>query len=145
MAVNDGDFFEVSKKLFTNKEEFDKLSDSALERNFFMMNRSIAIQYPDKAQAFNLLKVNTIDVMRFWANYLGGKWKVPGFMYTKGSKSSQKAKEVKQKLPANSLIKDFCVHNNLNRKDVMMCIKLFNNDMISEINEFDKIMKQENN
>ena len=144
MAAYDGEFFEVSKKLFTNKDEFNKLSNSILERNFFMMNRSIAIQYPDKAQAFNLLKINQADVMRFWENYLGGKLKVPGFMYTKGSKASQKDKEVKKKLPSNSIIRDFCIYNNLNRKDVMMSIKLFNNDMISEINEYNKLMKQEN-
>lgn len=142
MVAHDGEFFEVSKKLFTNKVEFDKLSNSVLERNMFMMNRSIAIQYPDKAQAFNLLKINGSDVMKFWADYLGGKWKVPGFMYTKGAKSSKIEKERKNKIPSSSLIRDFCVYNNYNRKDVINAIKMFNEDMISEINEYDKLMKQ---
>lgn len=138
------EFFSVSKKLFTNREEFDKLSDNALNRNSFMMNRSIAIKYPDKAQAFNILKINGADVMKFWADYLGGQYRVPGFMYTKGVKSSQASIAKKTKMPSKTLIKDFCLHYNLNRKDVMTAIKMFNVDMINEIFEFEKLINQNN-
>ena len=142
MAAYDGEFFEVSRKLFTSRGEFNEISDTVLDRNLFMMNRSIAIKYPDKAQAFNMVDINGADVMKFWADYLGGKWRVPGFMYTKGSKAARANKEVTMKLPPNSLIRDFCIHNNYNRKDVMSAIKFFNTEMISEINEYEKLMNQ---
>lgn len=146
MAAHENEFFDVSRKLFTNRKEFDELSNNALRRNSFMMNRYIAIQYPDKAQAFNFMKINESDVMKFWADYLGNKSRVPGFMYTKGVKSSQKEASKKSKMPSNSLIKDFCLHYNLNRKDVINAIKILNNDeMINEIFEYEKLINQTKN
>ena len=144
MAAHDGEFFDVSKKLFTNINEFNTLSDTILNRNFFMMNRSIAIKFPDKAQAFNVLNVNGADVMKFWATYIGNKGYVPGFMYTKGSKAAQKDKAIKMKMPSQKIIRDFCLHYNLNRKDVLSAIKMYNNDMIAEILEYEKMINQTN-
>lgn len=144
MAAYDGEFFEVSRKMFTDINEFNKLSDQVLSRNFFMMNRSIAIKFPDKAQAFNILGINEPDVMKFWSTYIGNTGRVPGFMFTKGSKASQKEKEIKMKMPSKKLIKEFCLHYNLNRKDVMSAIKLYNNEMINEIFEYEKMINQIN-
>lgn len=144
MAAHDGEFFDVSKKLFTDINEFNKLSNAILSRNFFMMNRSIAIKYPIKAQAFNLLKINESDVMKFWAGHIGNCGRVPYFMYTKGSKAAQKDKAVKMKMPSTKLIKEFCLYYNLNRKDVISAIKLYNNDMINEIFEYEKMINQIN-
>lgn len=144
MAANDFDFFDVSKKMFTDINEFNKLSDNVLNRNFFMMNRSIAIKYPEKAQAFNITSINGADVMKFWSNYIGNIGYVPGFMYTKGSKASQRDKAIKMKMPSNKIIKDFCLHYNINKKDVLSAIKLYNNDMISEIMEYEKMINQLN-
>ena len=83
--------YDIVKMMFTNVAEFDKLSNSILSRNFFMINRIMSIQYPLQAQCFNNLHVNNADAVKCWKNFIVSKLgygKVPGFVFTKGAKAS---------------------------------------------------------
>ena len=144
MAVNDDNVFDIIKKLFTNRNEFNQVSDFLLDRNSFMINRFIAIIYPEKVQCFNTTKTNQIDVCKFWADYLGGQYRVPGYIYTKGSKRSQETKSKMQKQPSNALINEFCINYNINKKDVLNALKMYKNEMITEIEEYVKLKNAKN-
>ena len=139
MATNKSpEHFDVIKKIFTDKNGFNSLSDLTLDRNSFMVNRSIAIKYPDKVQLFNNLKVNQVDVMKFWADYLGGNYRMPGFLYTKGSKKASETKSKINKMPSGALIHQYCIFYNLNKKDVLNALKFFYDDTIKDIYNFEK-------
>lgn len=144
MAQNDTTLFDIIKALYTNKKEFDEISDFLLDRNSFMINRFISIKYPDKVQCFNISKINTVDVCKFWAEYLGGQYRVPSYIYTKGSKRAQETKSTIDKMPSNSLINEFCIYNNINKKDVLNALKMFRDEMITEINSFNKEIHSKN-
>lgn len=132
------EFFDILGYIFTNKNEFDKLSDLTLSRNSFMVNRTIAIQYPLQVNAFNTLSVNQIDVMKFWSHYLGGQNRIPYFVYTKGSKRASEDKNKKMKMPPPSLIKQYCCQYGISPKDISAAIDLFPTDTINDILDFDK-------
>ena len=86
--------YDIVKMMFTNVAEFDKLSNSILSRNFFMINRIMSIQYPLQAQCFNNLHVNNADAVKCWKNFIVSKLgygKVPGFVFTKGAKANATA------------------------------------------------------
>ena len=137
--ITEDNVFDIIKKLFTDRREFNNVSDFLLNRNSFMINRFIAIKYPDKVQCFNNTKVNQVDVCKFWADYLGGQYRVPSFIYTKGAKRSQETKSKIQKMPSDALINEFCIYYKFDKKDVLTALKMFKDDMINEINEYVKI------
>ena len=88
--------YDIIKLMFTDLQGFDKLSNTMLERNAFMINRIFAIQFPAQAQCFNNSKINSADVVRSWRLFAVktlGFGKVPGFVYTKGAKKSSELKE----------------------------------------------------
>ncbi len=135
MENRKNDLFDVITLLFTNKTEFDKLSDITLNRNAFMINRILGIKYPLQSQAFNYVKINSCDVIKFWADYLGGQPYVPNFVRTRGAKKS--ADNIKKKKAVSEKdIKTFCIYNNISYKDVNTALELFNNDMTQEITTF---------
>lgn len=132
---NKNDLFDVITLLFTNKSEFDKLSDITLNRNAFMINRILGIKYPMQSQAFNCIKINSCDVIKFWADYLGGQPYVPNFVRTRGVKKSADILKKKKSISEND-IKTFCVYNNISRKDINAALEMFNSDMVQEITSF---------
>lgn len=136
------EFFDILGYIFTNKSEFDKLSELTLNRNSFMVNRTLSIQYPLQVNAFNVLGINSADVMKFWAEYLGGKYKVPYFVYTKGSKRATEDKNKKQKMPSNVLIKQYCNQYGYSMKDISAAFNLFPDEINNDILEFDKIYNE---
>ena len=136
------DLFDVIKLLYTDSNEFNKLADITLSRNSFMINRFVGIKYPLQAQAFNASKVNMIDVIKFWNSYLGNQKYVPSYIYTKGANKSNENKTKKYNVISNEDLHTFCVYNNVNIKDVKNALELFNEEMINEIKEFIKTIKE---
>ena len=136
------EFFDILGYIFTNKNEFNKLSELTLTRNSFMINRTLAIQYPFQVNAFNNLNINQVDVLKFWADYLGGQFKIPYFVYTKGSKRASEDKNKKLKMPSTSLIKQYCNHYGYSIKDIETAFTIFPDEINKDIQEFDKIFNE---
>ncbi len=136
------DLFDIIKLLYTDSNEFNKLADIALSRNSFMINRFIGIKHPLQAQAFNMSKTNMIDVIKFWNSYLGNQKYVPSYIYTKGANKSNENKLKNRNAISNEELHTFCMHNNVNAKDVKVALELFNEDMINEIKDFIKTIKE---
>lgn len=143
MAEAKTDLFDVVRMLFTDTAAFNNLSKMTLERNAFMINRFMAIKYPQQAQAFNNLKINTCDVMKFWNSYLGNKMSVPSFIYTKGSKKSKETHTKINKMPSNAILSQFCIDNHLNKKDVLNAFKMFPDEMNKEIINYEKQLNKD--
>lgn len=132
--------FDIINMMFTKPDEFNKLSNLLLSKNFFMINRVFSIQFPLQAAVFNKLNINTADVIRCWQNFLTKQYgnKVPFFVYTKGLK---KTTELQEDIEIPKDIKEsYCKHYNLSLKDfddllyfdrtkVLDDIKIFTNNM----------------
>ena len=107
-----------------------------------MINRRLAIMYPLQAQVFNNSKVNPVDVLHFWSDYLyNGKFP-PRWIYTAGAAKSQAKKDDKKEITA-AQIKAFCNRYGYSMKDINSALKFFPAEIIEEIKEFNKIAKQD--
>ena len=90
--------FDTLASLFNNKEYINGLTQESIKQNSFMINRRLAIMYPLQAQVFNNSKVNPVDVLHFWSDYLyNGKFP-PRWIYTAGAAKSQAKKDDKKLL-----------------------------------------------
>jgi hypothetical protein len=88
------ELFDIVKKIFTqNKSEWDKVSKNDKNRNFFMLNRIMGIQFPVQANQFNKLKVNPSPVIDWWNDSLSHRYsKTPSWIFTKTNKKESSKK-----------------------------------------------------
>jgi len=83
--------FDYIKLLFGNDQGWEDLNGYDKSRNSFMTNRFMGIQWPIQANMFNLLKTDPVGQAEAWRLVARKFNRVPGFIYTKVSKSkSQK-------------------------------------------------------
>ena len=136
------DLFEVIGSIFTDKQKFSEYSNLTLDRNSFMINRMMAIQYPLQANALNVLNANGADIAKSWNIFLPQQYRNPSFIYTKGSKKAQEDKTKKAQMPKKSEIIDYCLTYNISYKTVMNAMQFYREEMIEEINDFLKIKEQ---
>lgn len=82
------ELFDIVKKIFSqNDSEWGKVSKNDKNRNFFMINRIMCIQFPVQANQFNKLKVNPAPVIDWWQDNLSHRYsKSPGWIFTKTNK-----------------------------------------------------------
>ena len=134
--------FDTLAALFNNKEYINGLTKESIKQNSFMINRRLAIMYPLQAQVFNNSKVNPVDVLYFWSDYLyNGKFP-PRWIYTAGAAKSQ-AKNDNKKEITTAQIKAFCNRYGYSMKDIDSALKFFPKEMVEEIKEYNKIAKQD--
>ena len=90
------DLFDIVKLIFTNKDkEWDNVSNNDKNRNFFMVNRIMSIQYPIQANQFNRTKINPSKVVNCWHDTLSQSFKKPPseWIYAKTKKTKDTKKE----------------------------------------------------
>jgi len=87
--------FDILKLLFSNKQkDWDSVGNNDKNRNFFMINRIMSIQFPVQANQFNKLKVTPTPVIDWWHDTLSHRFnRPPGWLYTKANKKSQEEKK----------------------------------------------------
>jgi hypothetical protein len=86
------ELFDIIKRIFDKKPLlWNEISKNDKVRNFFMVNRIMAIQFPVQANQFNKLKVTPNQVVDWWHDTLSSKFtRAPGWVYTRTEKSSAK-------------------------------------------------------
>lgn len=83
------ELFDILKSFFSEKkwEDVSKIDKS---RNFFMINRIMAISFPLQAQAFNNTKIDPVPVIDFWKSTLNRSYKAtPGWFFTATTKKEK--------------------------------------------------------
>ena len=98
--------FDIVKNIFNqNAGVWKSVGKNDKARNFFMINRIMAIQFPIQANQFNKLKVNPSFVVDWWRDTLNKRYsKSPSWIYTKTRKSQ---KEDLEKTEINEDVEDF--------------------------------------
>jgi hypothetical protein len=83
------ELFDVVKNIFKNDKEWSKVKSIDKSRNFFMINRIMAIQFPIQANQFNHTKIIAKHVIDWWHVNLSKNFsRTPEWIYTKTKKSS---------------------------------------------------------
>lgn len=134
----DNTLFAIVDALFTSKEYINNITKETAKQNLFMVLRRLAIKYPLQANAFNDSKVNPMDVIRYWSDYLYTGGRAPGWIYTSGTK----AKEKKHKRFSTSDIKEYKKYYNINNKDFEDCMRFFPEETEKDIEDLLKFFKE---
>jgi len=135
--------YDIIKMMFTDSQGFDNLSKLTLERNFFMINRIMSIQFPMQAQCFNQTNIRYDQVIQAWRQFAVSKLgygRVPSFVFTKGAKAS-----AADKLPdeiSKELKEEYCKHYNISKKDFSDMLEMFHDDTIKHVKRFEEIISQ---
>ena len=92
--------FDIVKLIFTTKpKEWKSVGKIDKSRNFFMINRIMAIQFPVQANQFNKLKVIPAPVVDWWHDTLSSRFsRPPQWLYTKTNKKESVKKEENKNL-----------------------------------------------
>lgn len=139
--ASDNILFNIIGALFNDRAYIWSLPNQAVKSNWFMINRRIAAKYPMQAQVMNNSKINPVDGVRFWSDYLsaasGGR--IPNWVYLKGVKKSQAKSDAKRKVSA-AQIRRFASGRNISVKDVEKSLLFFPEETVAEILEYDKII-----
>ena len=133
--------FDILNAIFTDKEFIELQSNETLKQNSFMINRRMAIQYPLQGQIFNNIKVNSVDVVKFWSSYLYNGSFPPRWIYTAGAAKSQEKKEIaKTEIPL-AVRKAYCDRYAVSIKDLEAAMEFFPDEYLSDMKEFETIYK----
>lgn len=120
--------FALMDALFTSKEYINNITRETAKQNIFMVLRKIGIKYPLQANAFNDGKVNPLDVIKYWSNFLYTGNRPPSWIYTK-------VNEKKHKKFSASEIKLYKKHYDINDKDFNDCMRFFKEETEKDIED----------
>lgn len=134
--------FELSKIIFSNPGRWQEITPGEKRKNFFILNRRFAIQFPMQANALQHVKINQVGAMDFWQSFMRKHYdRTPGWMYTKGVK---KAKEVKERKTTVSkkLIDQYAIKMSMDPKSIHDALEFYPDLMAAELKTFDKMINQ---
>lgn len=129
--------FDLINALFTNKDYVNNITSNVAKQNLFMVLRRLAIQYPEQANLFNDNKVNAMDTIKFWSDYLYCGY-TPKWIYTSSKSKTEK------KVLSNEDIKLYKKHYGINDKDFHDAMRFYPDDTIKEIKELCSFYKKVN-
>lgn len=136
------ELFEFTKTIFENPQQWEEVSNGDKKKHFFITNRMFSIGHPLQAHLLQHIKANPVNIMDIWQVFMKKKYqKTPGWMFTKGVAKNKLEKEKKTSL-SEELIKEYCRVFRLDYKSVKDSLMFFHEKTVSEIKEFEKIMKQ---
>ena len=89
------ELFDVVKNIFSqDSKKWVQVSKNDKSRNFFMINRIMAIQFPNIANQFNKIKINPDATVDWWRNNLSSRYSRPtSWTYTKTIQKEAKTKK----------------------------------------------------
>lgn len=127
-------FKELSDLIFNNRENYKYVSDSSIEKNFFIINRKLSFQYPRQANFLNDSTVDPIIGMSLWINFLNSK-KInytPRWWYT------AKANYGKKKLKINAELQKIMQYEELTEEDMVFLNEHYKDELDYEVKKYKK-------
>jgi len=134
--------FEFTKIIFESPSEYADITPGEKRKQYFMVNRRFAIQFPMQANALQHLKINQSAVVDFWQKFMRQTYnRTPGWMYTKGIKKAKEVKERKTNI-SESLITEYARRMEMDRKSVVDALNFYPDLMQKELKQFEKVINQ---
>lgn len=135
--------FDYIKLVFSKDEKsWKNLNDLDKSRNFFMLNRFMAIKYPVQVHTLSLLKINPSSASDYWHRTMSTRYNtIPTWIYAKTKKKDKKKKKLE--FPSDSMIKWWCEKNESSKRDFIQNVNFFGETFIKEICSLEKILKSQ--
>ena len=136
------ELFEFTKIIFERPGDYPAVTPGEKRKQFFMVNRRFAIQYPMQANALQHLKINQAGVVDFWQKFMRQyNGRTPNWMYTKGIKKAKATKETKLSVSV-ATINEYSKRMEIDRKSIYDAIEFYPTAMKKELKDFEKTIKQ---
>jgi hypothetical protein len=132
----DGTLFSFIKIFFTESEIYNNLKQYDKGKNRFMLNRFMAINFPNMANRFNLNGTNAADVVDSWHIVAQRYTRVPGWIYTKIDKQT-KVNNIKYD-PNPEALKIYLNKYQISHRDFKDALKFNPNEVMAEIQHIEK-------
>ncbi len=129
--------FDLVRVMFTSPSKYKDVKNSDKAKNHFMIQRFMAINFPDRSQLLNRNGINGIGVIDTWQFITSRFKRVPGWIYTK-TKKTKKQESLEFKY-ADDLVDLYLKVNEITKKDFDQLVKLNPQEMQSY---FLKLRKQ---
>lgn len=128
------ELFDFMDAFFTNKQQFSRITDSAKLANAFMLNRFLAIKFPQEIQYINSFNdVSVIDALHA-AMCKGSK---PRWIYTKSNKN--KSNELDK---YKNEIEEYCKLHDIEVKSFNLLVELDSQTVLKELKELQDMKEQ---
>jgi hypothetical protein len=136
------ELFEFTKIIFERPGEWPDITPGEKRKQYFMVNRRFAIQFPMQANALQHLKINQAGVVDFWQQFMRKTYqRTPGWMYTKGIKKAKQEKEKKINV-SDKLIHEYAKRMTIDLKSVYDALEFYPDLMVKELKHFEKVINQ---
>lgn len=120
---------------------FQNFTDAALKQNFFMLNRTFSIKYPEQAAAFNISCTNGADATRVWNMFMRTKEGVgrkPSFVYTKGAGKTAAASLLAMGDLDKKTVDDYCRHYHLSQRDFKDMVQFWPEQTVADVKAYEE-------
>jgi hypothetical protein len=135
----DGSLFSFIKIFFTESETYDNLKQYDKGKNRFMLNRFMAINFPQMANRFNLNGTNAANVVDSWHIVAQRYTRVPGWIYTKVDKQT-KVNNIKYD-PDPVALKIYLNKYQISQRDFKDALRFNPDEVMDEIKRIEKQIK----
>lgn len=134
---NDYDkLFDFIKVFFGSNPRYKEVNDYQKKKHRFIMQRFMAIRYPDTAQRFNINKINPVAVVNLWRT-VGAKYsRTPGWIFTK----TKKAPDTKENsfVPSEDTVNFYLRYHKISKRDLNDAMKFHKDDILNELKWIEK-------
>jgi hypothetical protein len=135
----DGTLFGFIKIFFTDSETYSSLKQYDKGKNRFMVNRFMAINYPNMANKLNRVGTNAANVVDSWYMIAQRYTRVPGWIYTKLNKQTKVDNKVYD--PDPEALKFYLNKYQIGQRDFKLALKFNPDEVMKEIDYIEKQMK----
>lgn len=137
------ELFELTKAIFESPGIYADATKGDKRKNFFMIQRRMAINFPVQAQLLQHIRINMEATIDWWQRYIRSKKypKTPFWMFIQGVKKNQEKEEKKTKISSET-ISEFCRFYQKDPKQIKDAIKFYPEEMQKEMNDFQKMIKE---
>jgi len=131
---------------FFNKDynKWNSISSKDKDGFYIILNRMMSIKHPILANDLNLMYINKNRAIDWWHDVMSKQYfKVPGWVWTKTKFSKTDKEDITVKIEnyQDDIIKKYLEYNKISKKELNDAFKLFNTDIILELNKFEEFMK----
>ena len=136
------ELFELTKAMFESPGTYADATKGDKRKNFFMIQRRMAINFPVQAHLLQHIRINMEASIDWWQRFLRKQYqKTPFWMFQQGVKKNQEKEEKKTKISGET-ISEYCRFYQKDPKQIKDAIKFYPEEMAKEMNDFAKMMKE---
>lgn len=128
---------------FWNEKEYETYSNYERNKNYYILQRRFAINFPEFACVLSRVGINGGEVVNFWKRFITMQLSEPPDWthWLKTKAGSSKESTTKTYKPSEELVKQYCELNGCSRKTYDEAMRMFPDELQDELKSLEKLYK----